>query len=168
MSSVIEMCVKNKPVYLRVARKYLESLEDAEDCVQEAFIKIIKHKDTYNSSGSIDGWVKRIVRNTAIDTYRKNKSKKVLYNSEITDSYEASDEPEYHIDDDIPIELVYDALDSLSRSYKKVAKMYLIDKYKHSEISDLLGISIGTSKSNLNKAKKNIVKHINKNKFRYE
>ena len=103
------MCVKNKPVYLKVARKYLESLEDAEDCVQEAFIKVIKYKDTYNSQGSIDGWVKRIVRNTAIDTYRRNKSKKVLYNSEITTSYDAVDEPEYHIDDDISMVLVSDA-----------------------------------------------------------
>jgi len=168
MSSIIETCVKNKPVYLKVARKYLESLEDAEDCVQEAFIKVIKYKDTYNSQGSIDGWVKRIVRNTAIDTYRRNKSKKVLYNSEITASYDAADEPEYHIDDDISMVLVYDALDSLSSSYKRVARMYLIEKYKHSEISELLGISLGTSKSNLNKAKKNIVKYINENKFRYE
>jgi RNA polymerase sigma factor (sigma-70 family) len=62
--------------------------------------------------------------------------------------------------EDIPNQLVIDAIESLSPSYQKVAKMYLLDGYKHHEISEVLNISLGTSKSNLSKGKKNVINYI--------
>ena len=62
----------------------------------------------------------------------------------------------------IPNQLVIDAIESLSPSYLKVAKMYLLDGYKHHEIAEVLNISLGTSKSNLSKSKKNVINYIKK------
>ena len=94
MNDEINVCFQNHSMYVRVAYKYLKSLEDAEDCVQEAFLKVLKNKHTYNSTGSVEGWVKRIVINTAIDRYRRKTSAKVVYDSERVNSFKGSEEVE--------------------------------------------------------------------------
>lgn len=149
-------------MYVRVAKKYLKSLEDAEDCVQEAFLKVLRYGHTYNSTGSVEGWVKRIVINTAIDRYRRKVSSKLVYNTEKVDSFKGSEEVEIPYGNDIPHKLVLEAIQSLSDSYKRTIKLYLIEGYSHKEISSMLNISEGTSKSNLSKAKKNVIKYIKK------
>ena len=149
-------------MYVRVARKYLGSLEDAEDCVQEAFLKVIRYKGTFNNVGSLEGWIKRIVINTAIDGYRRRRTNKVTYDTDLVDRYDHADEEEKPYMEGIPNQLVIDAIESLSPSYQKVAKMYLLDGYKHHEISEVLNISLGTSKSNLSKGKKNVINYIRK------
>jgi RNA polymerase sigma factor (sigma-70 family) len=147
-------------MYVRVAKKYLKSLEDAEDCVQEAFLKVIRYKGTFNNVGSLEGWIKRIVINTAIDSYRRRRTNKVTYDTDLVDRYDYAEEEEKPYMEDIPNQLVIDAIESLSPSYQKVAKMYLLDGYKHHEISEVLNISLGTSKSNLSKGKKNVINYI--------
>jgi RNA polymerase sigma factor (sigma-70 family) len=138
----------------------LGSLEDAEDCVQEAFLKVIRYKGTFNNVGSLEGWIKRIVINTAIDSYRRRRTNKVTYDTDLVDRYDYAEEEEKPYMEDIPNQLVIDAIESLSPSYQKVAKMYLLDGYKHHEISEVLNISLGTSKSNLSKGKKNVINYI--------
>jgi RNA polymerase sigma factor (sigma-70 family) len=156
----INVCNNNYPRYISVARKYLGSLEDAEDCVQEAFLKVIRYKGTFNNVGSLEGWIKRIVINTAIDSYRRRRTNKVTYDTDLVDRYDYAEEEEKPYMEDIPNQLVIDAIESLSPSYQKVAKMYLLDGYKHHEISEVLNISLGTSKSNLSKGKKNVINYI--------
>lgn len=158
----INVCNNNYPRYISVARKYLGSLEDAEDCVQEAFLKVIRYKGTFNNVGSLEGWIKRIVINTAIDSYRRRRTNKVTYDTDLVDRYDHADEEEKPYMEGIPNQLVIDAIESLSPSYQKVAKMYLLDGYKHHEISEVLNISLGTSKSNLSKGKKNVINYIRK------
>ena len=148
-------------MYVRVAYKYL-NLEDAEDCVQEAFLKVIRYKDTFNNVGSLEGWIKRIVINTAIDSYRRRKTQKVTYDTDLVDRYDHAEDEDDPYMEGIPNQLVIDAIESLSPSYQKVAKMYLLDGYKHHEIAEVLKISLGTSKSNLSKSKKNVIKYIKK------
>ena len=82
--------------------------------------------------------------------------------ADLVDRYDYAEEEEKPYMDGTPNQLVIDAIESLSTSYKKVAKMYLLDGCKHHEISEVLQISLGTSKSNLSKAKKNVIKYINK------
>jgi len=147
-------------MYVRVARKYLGSLEDAEDCVQEAFLKVIRYKGTFNNVGSLEGWIKRIVINTAIDSYRRRRTNKVTYDTDLVDRYDHAEEEDKPYMEGVPNQLVIDAIESLSTSYKKVAKMYLLDGYKHHEIAEVLKISLGTSKSNLSKSKKNVINYI--------
>jgi len=158
----INVCNNNYTQYIAVARKYLGSLEDAEDCVQEAFLKVIRYKDSFNNVGSLEGWIKRIVINTAIDSYRRRKTQKVTYDTDLVDRYDYAEEEEKPYMEGIPNQLVIDAIESLSPSYLKVAKMYLLDGYKHHEIAEVLNISLGTSKSNLSKSKKNVINYIKK------
>ena len=162
MNDAINVCFQNHSMYVRVARKYLGSLEDAEDCVQEAFLKVIRYKGTFNNVGSLEGWIKRIVINTAIDSYRRRKTQKVTYDTDLVDRYDHAEDEENPYMEGIPNQLVIDAIESLSTSYKKVAKMYLLDGYKHHEIAEVLKISLGTSKSNLSKSKKNVINYIKK------
>jgi RNA polymerase sigma factor (sigma-70 family) len=162
MNDAINVCNNNYTQYIAVARKYLGSLEDAEDCVQEAFLKVIRYKDSFNNVGSLEGWIKRIVINTAIDSYRRRKTQKVTYDTDLVDRYDYAEEEEKPYMEGIPNQLVVDAIESLSPSYQKVAKMYLLDGYKHHEIAEVLNISLGTSKSNLSKSKKNVIKYIKK------
>jgi len=156
----INVCNNNYTQYIAVAKKYLGSLEDAEDCVQEAFLKVIRYKDSFNNVGSLEGWIKRIVINTAIDSYRRRKTQKVTYDTDLVDRYDYAEEEEKPYMEGIPNQLVIDAIESLSPSYLKVAKMYLLDGYKHHEIAEVLKISLGTSKSNLSKSKKNVINYI--------
>ena len=160
MNDAINVCFQNHSMYVRVARKYLGSLEDAEDCVQEAFLKVIRYKGTFNNVGSLEGWIKRIVINTAIDSYRRRRTNKVTYDTDLVDRYDHAEEEDKPYMEGVPNQLVIDAIESLSTSYKKVAKMYLLDGYKHHEISEVLNISLGTSKSNLSKGKKNVINYI--------
>lgn len=160
MNDAINICFQNHSMYVRVAKKYLKSLEDAEDCVQEAFLKVIRYKGTFNNVGSLEGWIKRIVINTAIDSYRRRRTNKVTYDTDLVDRYDYAEDEEKPYMEDIPNQLVIDAIESLSPSYQKVAKMYLLDGYKHHEISEVLNISLGTSKSNLSKGKKNVINYI--------
>ena len=162
MNDAINVCNNNYTQYIAVARKYLGSLEDAEDCVQEAFLKVIRYKDSFNNVGSLEGWIKRIVINTAIDSYRRRKTQKVTYDTDLVDRYDYAEEEEKPYMEGIPNQLVIDAIESLSPSYLKVAKMYLLDGYKHHEIAEVLNISLGTSKSNLSKSKKNVINYIKK------
>ena len=162
MNDAINVCNNNYTQYIAVARKYLGSLEDAEDCVQEAFLKVIRYKDSFNNVGSLEGWIKRIVINTAIDSYRRRKTQKVTYDTNLVDRYDYAEEEEKPYMEGIPNQLVIDAIECLSPSYLKVAKMYLLDGYKHHEIAEVLKISLGTSKSNLSKSKKNVINYIKK------
>lgn len=162
MNDAINVCNDNYSQYIAVAKNYLGSLEDAEDCVQEAFLKVIRYKDSFSNVGSLEGWIKRIVINTAIDSYRRRRTNKVTYDTDLVDRYDYAEEEEAPYMEGIPNQLVVDAIESLSPSYQKVAKMYLLDGYKHHEISEVLNISLGTSKSNLSKSKKNVIKYIKK------
>ena len=162
MNDAINVCNDNYSQYISVARNYLGSLEDAEDCVQEAFLKVIRYKDSFSNVGSLEGWIKRIVINTAIDSYRRRKTQKVTYDTDLVDRYDYAEEEEKPYMEGMPNQLVVDAIESLSPSYQKVAKMYLMDGYKHHEIAEVLKISLGTSKSNLSKSKKNVIKYIKK------
>ena len=140
---------KMKAVCLRYARDEAE----AEDMVQEGFIKVFDNLYKYEVTGSIEGWVRRIFVNTAIDHYRKNKNK---YNIEddanIKDeSYEEEqDESTYS---QIKPQDIINAMEELSPAYQAVFNLYAIENYTHQEIAEILDISIGTSKSNYAKAK---------------
>lgn len=127
--------------------KYSKTKEEAEDNLQEAFITIFNKIDQYKSKGSFEGWMKRIVINTALQTYRQ---KNIL--NLVEENY--PEEVEVEINEEyISLEFLLKIIQELPERYRMVFNLYVLDGYSHKEISDLLGIAEGTSKSNLSRAR---------------
>lgn len=146
---------------LGVCMRYADDDDEAKDILQNGFIKVFKSVENYKGDGSFEGWVKRIVINTAIDNYRRKKVKLVVVDSELTDRLGSNMEEE--VEDDsiyqqIPIKAVLDAVQDLSPAYRTVFNLYVLEGYNHNEIAEMLTISVGTSKSNLSKARLNLRK----------
>lgn len=141
--------------------RYADNDDEAKDILQNGFIKVFGSIGNYKGDGSFEGWIKRIVVNTAIDNYRRKKTKPVVTDSELTDRL--GDETEYEEDDEsiyeqIPVKLVLEAVQELSPAYQTVFNLYVLEGYSHNEIAEMLEISVGTSKSNLSKARLNLRK----------
>lgn len=146
---------------LTICMRYSDDRDEAEDILQNGFIKVFKSIDNYKGDGSFEGWVKRIIVNTAIDNYRRKKIRPVVTDTELTDRM--GDQLEDELEDEsvyekIPISAVMEAVQKLSPAYKTVFNLYVLEGYNHNEISETLGISVGTSKSNLSKARFNLKK----------
>ncbi len=127
--------------------KYSKTHQEAEDNLQEAFITIFNKINQYKFKGSFEGWMKRIVINTALQTYRQ---KNVL--NLVEDNY--PNEVEVDIDEeDLSLEFLLKIIQELPERYRMVFNLYVLDGYSHKEIGSLLGIAEGTSKSNLSRAR---------------
>ncbi len=146
---------------LSVCMRYADNSDEAKDTLQNGFIKVFKSIENYKGDGSFEGWIKRIVVNTAIDNYRRKKVKPLVVDTELTDrvgdDMEDSKE-EMSIYQQIPTSAVLEAVQDLSPAYQTVFNLYVMEGYTHIEISELLNISVGTSKSNLSKARLNLQK----------
>ncbi|NKQ39291.1 MAG: RNA polymerase sigma factor [Methanosarcinales archaeon] len=127
--------------------KYSKTHQEAEDNLQEAFITIFKKINQFKFKGSFEGWMKRIVINTALQTYRK---KNIL--NLVEENY--PDEIEVEIDEsEISLDFLLKIIQELPERYRMVFNLYVLDGYPHKEIANLLGIAEGTSKSNLSRAR---------------
>lgn len=128
--------------------KYCRNEEEAQDNLQDAFLEIFRNIKKYKGKGSFEGWMKRIVINKAIDRYKKEILKRPL------ETNIPSEEP-VEIDDplNIPLEQILRCIQNLPTQYRLVFNLYIMDDYSHKEIAQMLSISIGTSKSNLHRAK---------------
>ncbi len=160
-AELVAGCQKGDPFYQRalyeryhrlmfgVCLRYTDNRDDAQDILQEGFIRVFKHIHTFRGTGSFEGWVRRIMVHTSIEHYRRNSRYFMV------DVKEASD-----------VKLDADAMSALSRDeilglvqelpsgYRTVFNLYAIEGYSHQEIADTLGISTGTSKSQLSRAKR--------------
>lgn len=144
---------------LGVCMRYASNSDEAKDFLHDGFLKVFKKIKCFKHTGSFEGWIRRIIVNTTIDTLRKKK--KMQFNSDSEDSImNLTDDSEptlvkqnqTNIDAGRIIEMIQD----LSPAYKTVFNLYVIEDYSHKEIAETLGISIGTSKSNLAKAKQKL------------
>jgi RNA polymerase sigma factor (sigma-70 family) len=134
-----------------IALRYAASREEAEDILQDAFVKVFHNIRNYNESGSFEGWIKRIVQNTAINYYRARL--KFQHNDEGT---EQSDDSFEKIMSGLDAKNILGLLNRLPEGYRLIINLYAIDGYSHAEIATMLGISAGTSKSQLFKAKRQL------------
>ena len=127
--------------------KYSKNYQEAQDNLQNGFITIFDKIEQYNFKGSFEGWLKRIVINTTLQTYRE---KNVL--NLITE--EIPEEVEIEIDEDqVSLELLLKLIQELPNRYRLVFNLYVLDEYSHRDIAKMLSISEGTSKSNLSRAR---------------
>jgi RNA polymerase sigma-70 factor (ECF subfamily) len=171
LKEVVEGCIRGKRKYqkilfemfygkmLAVCYRYAKDQDEAQDMVQNGFIKIFKKLDVYNFEGSLEGWIRRIMVNTAIDQIRKNKRDPFFIDDDqriknIEEEVPFSEEDEYETK--IKAETAIKAISELSPAYRLVFNMYVIEGFTHKEIANYLGISEGTSKSNLAKAKQKL------------
>ena len=132
-----------------VCLRYASNSEEAQDILQEGFIKIFKKLDTFRSEGSFEGWIRRIFVNTAIEHFRRRK-----YLTPVTEKEENTIEGNYtSVLDELAEKDILGLVQELSPGYRTVFNMYVVEGYTHKEIADSLGISEGTSKSQLSRAK---------------
>lgn len=138
------------PKMLGAIMRYINDKERAEDVLQDAFIKVFKSIHKFEHSGSLEGWIRRIMVNTALDQIRKNK--KNQRNVEIDDGF-------FELKQDSKAEEILQAesllkiVQSLPEGYRTVFNLFAIEGYSHKEIAEELGITENTSKSQYSRAK---------------
>ncbi len=148
---------------------YAATEEDALEIMNDGFFKIFKEvyhfKPAYaNEINSFKGWLRRIMINTAIDHFRKNKKHQVV--SELEAVYDNRSGFENTGLDKLSYDEIIRSIQNLSPAYRTVLTLFVVEGYSHEEIATSLDISIGTSKSNLAKARKQLQKIIfNENKI---
>lgn len=146
---------------LGVARYYIKDLHYAEDILQKAFCKAFLNLEKYQFKGSFEGWLRRIVVTSSIDYLRQKKN--LMIQTDDFSYYENADNPMDEVQDVSHIE---QAIDRLPEGYKTVFCLYVIEEYKHKEIAELLNIDVGTSKSQLYKARKLLKEELQAHKLK--
>jgi RNA polymerase sigma-70 factor (ECF subfamily) len=153
-----------------VCMRYTRDSDHAMDVLQEGFLKVFNNLEKYTGVGTFEGWMRRIMVNLSIDRYRRLKHDLVLLGEQndienwsggTDDESDDSDENEEIYD--ITPEQIIDAMQQLTPAYRTVFNLYVYEDYTHQDIAEALGISVGTSKSNYAKAKKNMKKLLTKN-----
>ncbi len=144
-----ELYRRFSPRMYAVCLRYAGNAEEAEDILQEGFIKVFKKMDSFRSEGSFEGWVRRIFVNTAIEHFRRKR-----YLMPVTEKEENTIEGKYtSVLDELAEKDILALVQELSPGYRTVFNMYVVEGYTHKEIADILNISEGTSKSQLSRAK---------------
>ncbi|MFV0194203.1 RNA polymerase sigma factor [Empedobacter stercoris] len=167
---LIKACIKNDSkaqrllyekydaLFFAVCKRYFTDIQQAEDALVKGFLKIFQNLKSYSFEGSFEGWMRRIMINECLMELRKNKIFHLNiddYSSSISSNQEASQQIE---EDD-----VMKLLDYLPDGCRLVFTLYVIEGYKHKEIAENLGITEGTSKSQLNLAKTKLKEMLSKN-----
>jgi RNA polymerase sigma-70 factor (ECF subfamily) len=129
--------------------KYSRNRTEAEDNLHDSFLVIFDKIHQFKSKGSFEGWIKRITVNTVLQKYRKQEPLNLI--TEVLEEEEDSDNGEYS---DIPLKSLLGYIQELPNKYRITFNMYVLDGYSHQQISEKLGTSTGTSKSNLARARK--------------
>ena len=140
-----------------ICMRYAKDSMDAEDVLQLGFIKIFNKITEYRGDGAFEGWMRRIMVNTAIENYRKNL--KMQQNMVLMDDLvaHAGEAPAYN---DLGVQDLLKLIQKLADGYRIVFNMYAIEGYSHREIAQALGISEGASKSQLSRARAILQKEI--------
>jgi len=134
-----------------VSLQYSGNDEEARDILQEGFIKIFENLGHYKHEGSFEGWMRRITVNTALEKFR---SRHNLYRVDDIDEIQEPDaEPDNNDYSGMEANDLMDIIRELPPKYRMVFNLYAIEGYSHKEISKMVNISEGTSKSNLSRAR---------------
>ncbi len=145
-----------------VCLRYMGGNDEAQDILQDAFIKIFNKLPSYKQTGSLEGWIRRIIVNTALDHIRKNK--KFLNNVEV-DSVTYLLEGESFIIESLNAKDLLKIIHKLPEGYRMVFNLFAIEGYSHKEIAELLGVTVSTSKSQYSRARKMLREFLVKNEY---
>lgn len=145
-----------------VCLRYADNYEDAQDIFQDGFIMIFHKINQFRFEGSFEGWLRRIMVNCCIEKHR-NKNYLYVINEELTLD-ESSNEEEEIESEEYSYDEILEFIRSLPDRYNQVFNLYAIEGYSHQQIAEMLQISVGTSKSNLSRAREKLKELIKKNK----
>ena len=133
-----------------VAMRFLKNPDDAEDIVQEAFIKAFQRIHQFKGDVSFGAWLKRIVINGSIDFLKSKHQATVELNEK---HLQTSEDQDWIVEDTISIEQVKDAIEGLPDKYRYVVQLFLVEGFDHEEISEILGITNSASRTRLLRGK---------------
>ncbi len=139
-----------------VCLKYSRNYAEAEDNLQDAFLTIFEKIEQYKHKGSFEGWIKRITVNTVLQRYRNEKVFDII-NEETIEAVEVEVD-----DDSISMDYLLRIIQELPDRYRLVFNLYVLDGYSHKDIAKMLSITVGTSKSNLARARQILKQNIEK------
>jgi RNA polymerase sigma factor (sigma-70 family) len=152
-----ELYLRFSPKMYAVCFRYAANATDAQDLLQEGFIKVYRNLHRFRAEGSFEGWIRRVFVNTSIEHYRK----KSIQLSTVSEKEEATiEDSDISALDQMAEKDILAIIQELSPGYKTVFNLYVVEGYSHKEIGDILGISEGTSKSQLARAKSILQKKI--------
>ena len=150
---------------MTVCMRYVVNRAEAEEMLQEGLIRVFKNITSFKSNGnnSVYYWMKRIVINTALNYLRDNKKHRFMepverIDENISEFYEQEETSDWF--EQIDMDKIMQIIQSLPTGYKTVFALYSIEEYSHHEISEMLGISVNTSKTQLMKARRTILQKI--------
>ena len=149
----------NKAMF-NVSLRITNHWEEAEDVVQESFVKAFKGLDAFRGDSSFGSWLKRIVINESLTKLKSRKMTFTTLDDSMDmplDDHHSNDE----VDHQMSIRVVKEAMGRLSHGYRTVLSLYLLEGYDHAEIGEILGISESTSKSQYSRAKERLRQMIN-------
>jgi len=141
---------------LIVALRFVKDTMEAEDIVQEAFIKAFSKLEQYKAEVTFGAWLKRIVINKCIDALKSKRQRSIELEEHHLNVVDADYENEWLVDDEITIEEVKTAIERLPEKYKFVVMLYLVEGYDHLEISEILNISEVASRTQLSRGKQKL------------
>ena len=133
-----------------VACRYLNNEEDAKDVMQEGFLKAFVNLDNYKPEAPFGAWLKRIVINQCLDVLKKRQIE--FFEVEVSE-LQTINEDDWNFDSSLTKKDILDAIDQLNEKHKIVIKLYLIEGYDHTEISEILNIPAKTSRTHLRRGK---------------
>lgn len=148
---------KFAPKMMFVCLRYCKDKDNAEDVLQDSFIKIFSHLKDFNIDSVFEAWIRKIVVNTALDFLRKNKSD--LFNLELNDSFHVFSKEETVIEK-INADVLLKMIHSMPKGYQLIFNLFAIEGYSHKEIAEKLSISEETSKSQFFRARAYLKKKI--------
>ena len=138
-----------------VASRFLKNSAEAEDAMQEAFVKAFSKLHQYSGEVTFGAWLKRIVINKCLDCLKAKKLEYVALNEQLLEKVE-DDAQDWQVEDGIGIEEVKLEIQQLPEKYKYPIMLYLIEGYDHEEISDILKISQVASRTLVHRGKKKL------------
>lgn len=149
-----ELYRQYSPRFFSLCLKYSGSYEEAQDLLQDGFVKIFTKLEQFSDKGSFEGWMTRIFINTALKKAKKEK----LFLALVEDY---PDEVEVQFDEELlTLDVIIKIIQELPTAYRHVFNLYVMDGHSHKEIAELLQISEGTSKSNLARARQKLKESI--------
>ena len=153
-----EIYLQFSPVLFSICLRYAENYEDAQDVFQGGFIIIFNKIDQFKFQGSFEGWMKRIMVNLSLE---KTKKKNLVSFEDYQDHIQTPQDDDYDFEEESNYQQLLATVQDLPIQYRQVFNLYVLDEYSHKEISDLLQISVGTSKSNLSRARNLLKQKLN-------
>ena len=144
-----------------VCLRYAKNKEEAEDILQEGFVKVFTYIEKFRGDGSFEGWVRRIIVNTAVEHYRKStKMYPMVHVDDVNLDVSWEDKG-----DELEYEDLMNMINKLSHGYKTIFNLYVVEGYTHKEIGEMLEINEGTSKSQLARARYLLMEMVKKSEI---